>query len=47
VIVKALEDHNYPRATAVAVVMLLASFLLLLIVNVLQRWAESIGQARN
>ncbi|HRQ90557.1 MAG TPA: ABC transporter permease subunit [Bacteroidia bacterium] len=46
-IVKALEDYNYPRATAVATVMLVASFVLLLIVNILQRWSESIGQARN
>jgi len=46
VIVKFLENYNYPQATAVACVMLVASFLLLLIVNVLQRWTESIGQAR-
>lgn len=47
VIVKFLENYNYPQATAVACVMLIASFVLLLIVNVLQRWTESIGQARH
>jgi len=47
VIVKSLENHNYPAAAAVASVMLVASFLLLLIVNILQRWSESIGQSRN
>ncbi len=47
VIVKYLENYNYPQATAVACVMLIASFVLLLIVNILQRWTESIGQARS
>lgn len=47
VIVKFLENYNYPQATAVACVMLVASFVLLLIVNILQRWTESIGQARS
>lgn len=46
VIVKYLENYSYPQATAVACVMLIASFVVLLIVNVLQRWTESIGQAR-
>lgn len=46
VIVKFLENYQYPQATAVACVMLMASFLLLLIINLLQRWSESVGQAR-
>lgn len=46
VIVKFLENYNYPQATAVACVMLVASFLLLFVINILQRWSESIGRAR-
>jgi sulfate/thiosulfate transport system permease protein len=46
VIIKFLENYNHSKATAVACVMLVASFVLLLIVNILQRWTESIGQAR-
>ncbi len=40
VIVKFLENYQYPQATAVAAVMLVSSFLLLFVINVLQRWAE-------
>ena len=40
VIVKFLENYQYPQATAVAVVMLTASFALLFVINLLQRWAE-------
>jgi len=40
VIVKFLENYQYPQATAVAAVMLVASFLLLFTINLLQRWAE-------
>lgn len=47
IIVKALEDHNYPQATAIACVLLVSSFAILLVVNLLQRWSESIGQARH
>lgn len=47
IIVKFLEQYQYAEATAVASVMLVFSFILLLIINVLQRWTESIGQARN
>jgi sulfate transport system permease protein len=46
VIVKFLENYQYPQATAVACVMLVASFALLLVINLLQRWSESVGQAR-
>lgn len=47
IIVKFLEQYQYAEATAVAAVMLIVSFILLLIINLLQRWTESIGQARN
>lgn len=35
-----LEEFRYADATAIAAVMLVASFILLLIVNLLQRWSE-------
>jgi sulfate transport system permease protein len=35
-----LEQYDYAGATAIAVVMLVASFLLLLLINVLQRWSN-------
>jgi sulfate transport system permease protein len=47
VIVKFLENYQYPQATAVACVMLVSSFALLLVINILQRWSESVGRARN
>lgn len=37
-IVIKLEQFDYPGATALAVVMLVASFVLLLVINTLQRW---------
>ncbi len=40
VIVKKLEEFNYPAATAIAVVMLGASFAILLALNGLQRWMK-------
>jgi sulfate/thiosulfate transport system permease protein len=39
IIVTKLEQYDYPGATAVAVVMLLASFAILLCINALQQWA--------
>src|SRR5437868_10378045 len=39
-IVIRLEEFKYADATAIAVVMLLASFALLLVINQLQRWSE-------
>jgi sulfate transport system permease protein len=39
-IVTKLEQYDYAGATAIAVVMLLASFTLLLAVNLLQRWSH-------
>ncbi len=47
IIVKFLEQYQYQHATAVGCVMLIASFFLLLVVNLLQRWSESIGAARH
>lgn len=45
-IVTKLEQYDYAGATAIAVVMLLASFLLLLAVNLLQRWSHRRLEAR-
>ena len=39
-IITKLEQYDYKGATAIAVVMLVTSFLLLLLINVLQRWAS-------
>jgi sulfate transport system permease protein len=42
-IVIRLEEFRYADATAIAAVMLVVSFILLLIINRLQRWAEQRG----
>jgi sulfate transport system permease protein len=39
-IVTKLEQYDYAGATAIAVVMLTASFALLLAINLLQRWTQ-------
>lgn len=39
-IVTKLEQYDYPGATAIAVVMLVASFALLLVINLLQKWSR-------
>ena len=39
-IITKLEQYDYRGATAIAVVMLIASFLLLLIINLLQNWSR-------
>jgi sulfate transport system permease protein len=39
-IITKLEQYDYARATAIAVVMLVASFALLLAINMLQTWAR-------
>ena len=44
-IVTKLEQYDYAGATAIAVVMLVASFLMLLMINLLQAWARKRGQA--
>jgi sulfate transport system permease protein len=43
-IVTKLEQYDYAGATAIAVVMLLVSFVLLLTINLLQAWARNRGQ---
>jgi sulfate transport system permease protein len=40
IIITKLEQYNYAGATAVAVVMLVASFALLLVINLLQWWSR-------
>ena len=40
-IVIKLEQYDYAGATAIAVVMLLASFMLLLVINLLQKWSQT------
>jgi sulfate transport system permease protein len=44
IIYQQLEQKNYPGATAVAVVLLVASFLLLLLINLLQKWSRRYQQ---
>ncbi len=44
-IITKLEQYDYTGATAIAVVMLCASFILLLTINVLQAWTRKRGQA--
>ncbi|MBL9216699.1 MAG: sulfate ABC transporter permease subunit CysT [Opitutaceae bacterium] len=39
-IINKLEQYDYRGATAIAVVMLVASFVLLLLINLLQRWSR-------
>lgn len=39
-IIGKLEQHDYRGATAIAVVMLLASFVMLLFINLLQKWSR-------
>jgi sulfate transport system permease protein len=45
-IVIRLQEFRYADATAIAVVMLAAAFIMLLLVNALQRWSESRGGKR-
>ena len=40
-IMSKLEQFDYPGATAIAVVMLSISFLMLLAINLLQRWSSN------
>jgi sulfate transport system permease protein len=40
-IITKLEQYDYAGATAVAVVMLVASFMLMLFINLLQRWSST------
>ncbi|KIF80679.1 sulfate ABC transporter permease subunit CysT [Noviherbaspirillum autotrophicum] len=45
-IITKLEQYDYTGATAIAVVMLIASFVLLLTINLLQAWTRQRGQAQ-
>jgi sulfate transport system permease protein len=45
-IVKKLESYQYSQATAIAVVMLVASFVILFLVSLLQKWTEGKGARR-
>jgi sulfate transport system permease protein len=45
IIISKLEQYDYAGATAVAVVMLFFSFILLLIINALQAWQRKLGGA--
>ena len=45
-IVIRLEEFRYADATAIASVMLVASFALLFVINRLQRWADTRGRTR-
>jgi sulfate transport system permease protein len=44
-IITKLEQYDYAGATAIAVVMLIVSFILLLTINLLQAWTRKRGQA--
>ena len=46
-IITKLEQYDYAGATAIAVVMLVISFFLLLIINLLQAWAQRRGARKN
>ncbi len=46
IIITKLEQYNYAGATAIAVVMLVASFALLLVINLLQWWTRNRQLAR-
>jgi sulfate transport system permease protein len=45
-IVTKLEQFDYSGATAIALVMLAASFVMLLIINLLQRWSGKFAEGR-
>jgi sulfate/thiosulfate transport system permease protein len=45
-IVIRLQEFHYADATAIAVVMLVAAFVVLLLINALQRWSEARGSKR-
>lgn len=44
IIITKLEQYDYPGATAIATVMLLVSFALLLLINLLQAWMAKVGR---
>jgi sulfate transport system permease protein len=44
-IITKLEQYDYSGATAIALVMLVASFIMLLTINLLQRWSRKVTEA--
>lgn len=44
-IITKLEQYDYSGATAIALVMLVAAFIMLLMINVLQRWSRKVTEA--
>lgn len=44
-IIAKLEQYDYSGATAIALVMLVASFVMLLMINLLQRWRRKVTEA--
>ena len=44
-IITKLEQYDYSGATAIALVMLVASFIILLTINLLQRWSRKVTEA--
>ncbi|MRR18346.1 MAG: sulfate ABC transporter permease subunit CysT, partial [Deltaproteobacteria bacterium] len=42
-IITKLEQYDYNGATAIALVMLIASFILLFAINMLQRWSRKVS----
>jgi sulfate transport system permease protein len=44
-IITKLEQYDYSGATAIALVMLVASFVMLLLINLLQRWSRKVTEA--
>ena len=44
IIITKLEQYDYAGATAIATVMLIVSFAMLLIINLLQAWAAKVGR---
>jgi len=44
-IITKLEQYDYSGATAIALVMLVASFVMLLMINLLQRWSRKVTEA--
>jgi len=44
-IITKLEQYDYSGATAIALVMLVASFVMLLMINILQRWSRKVTEA--
>jgi sulfate transport system permease protein len=46
-IVQKLEEFQYAEATAIAIVLLLASFMMLIVINTLERRTEAANSSAN